>query len=198
MNRSRLFARFQVACLVTMALVPLGCEEPIAPDLSPAALDLQPVFSSAAHRPMKMVGTVEAVGEVIPPPAGCLFAFNTKIRLQATHMGKVEGDGQSCVVSLTPDPTPPFLPPGPPPYGTAPFVAQWVLRAANGDELWLEGYESVAVLGLETGSLRARGRFHIVGGTGRFSGATGELEASSVNYFGQPADAFKSDGWIQY
>lgn len=197
MNRSRLGTRSTLACLVTMSLGSMACEDTLGP--TPAEeLDLQPAFASAALRPMRMVGTVAPVGEVVPPPPGCVLSFITKIRLRVTHMGRVDGDGQTCVLSLTPDPDPSMLPPGPPPYATAPFTASWVLVAANGDQLRLEGFDSEAVLGLETGSLRARGKFRIVGGTGRFEGATGEVNASSVNHFGQPADEFESRGWIRY
>ena len=187
-----------LVCLLTLTLGPLGCRAPITAPEPGQTLDAHMAVSQAPRKPMRLVGTVAVSAEVVPPPDGCVAAIATRIRLKATHMGQVEGDGQTCIQSLTPDADPPFLPPGPPPYGTAPFVPTWVLEAANGDLLRLEGFESVAVLGLETRSLRARGNFRILGGTGRFAGATGELQASSVNYFGQPADEFRATGWIEY
>lgn len=100
--------------------------------------------------------------------------------------------------NAAPDPAAPFPAPGPPPYATAPFSNPlWTLTAADGDELWVEG-EGVAVLSLADGSLRARGRQRIIGGTGRFAGATGEVEAQGLNEDGQGPDDFGSNGWIRF
>jgi hypothetical protein len=82
---------------------------------------------------------------------------------------------------------------------TADFTnPRWALRAASGDELWLESFDAVAVISLADGSLRAEGRQRIVGGTGRFAGATGEAMVGAVNDDGLGPDDFSGSGWIRY
>ena len=89
--------------------------------------------------------------------------------------------------------------PGPGPYLTATFSnPRWELTAANGDELWLEAPEAVAVISLDDNSLRAVGTHTIIGGTGRFEDAAGELVSGAVNEDGMGPDDFRSDGRIRY
>lgn len=151
-------------------------------------------------RPMAISAGVAFTGEVVPAPAPCLQLFNSAINGTTTHLGRFEGVGSTCILDVTaPDPDPPFLAPGPPPYATATFANPlWVLTAANGDELWLEAPDAVAVISLVDNSLRAEGIHTIIGGTGRFEGATGELESGAVNEDGQGPDDFESSGWIRY
>ena len=155
---------------------------------------------SDATRPMKLRLTVAATGEVVPPPTPCLQFFHTVIEGHATHTGRIEGVGRTCVTdAVAPDPSPPFPAPGPGPYLTATFSNPlWELTAANGDQLFLEAVDAVAVISLADGSLRAEGSHTIVGGTGRFAGATGILQSAAVNADGVGPDDFESHGWIRY
>ncbi len=155
-------------------------------------------------RPMKMHLAVELGDPVQTPLPECLVAHvSSVITGHATHLGEVRGVGSTCIQTLQPDANPPFLPPGQPPYATAQFTnPSWVLTAANGDELWLEA-TGIAVLGVNPAdgsfaSLAARGTHRITGGTGRFEGATGELETRAVNEDAQGPDDVRSEGWIQY
>lgn len=161
----------------------------------------RPEFGKAVTVPMKISGQVEFVGEAVPPPAPCLQFFNTVINGRTTHLGRFEGVGSTCILEIValPDPDPPFLPAGPPPYLTARFSNPlWVLTAANGDQLRLEALDAVAVISLADNSLRAEGTHRILGGTGRFAEATGELETVAMNEDGQGPDDFRSRGWIRF
>lgn len=114
-------------------------------------------------------------------------------------LGRFSGVGSTCITDqVAPDPDPPFTPAGPAPYATATFTnPRWTLTAANGDELWLEN-DAVAVLSLADMSLEAHGTQRIVGGTGRFAGATGEAAITGVNEDGQGPDDFGGYGWIRF
>lgn len=157
-------------------------------------------LGSNATRAMKIRATVALVDEVVPPPAPCLQLSASVIEGNATHLGRFEGVGSTCILDVVaPDPNPPFPAPGPPPYLTATFSNPlWELTAANDDELWLESGPSVCVISLADNSLRCEGSHTIVGGTGRFEGAIGELESGAVNEDGQGPDDFESHGWIRY
>jgi hypothetical protein len=150
--------------------------------------------------PFTLKANVQLTGPVIPPPEPCLQLANSTIVGEATHLGSFSGVGSTCILDqVAPDPEPPFTAPGPPPYATAHFTnPRWTLTGANGDELWLETTEAVAVLSAVDNSLRARGWQRIVGGTGRFEGATGRLMARAVNEDGQGPDAFTATGWIRF
>jgi hypothetical protein len=149
--------------------------------------------------------TVELGGPVDTPLAQCLVGhFESVIVGHATHLGRFSGVGSTCIFTLVPDADPPFLPPGPPPFFAATFSnPRWVLTAANGDELWLEATDAVAVLGVNPQdgsftSLAARGTHRIVGGTGRLAGSIGELQTMAVNEDAQGPDDVRSEGWIRY
>lgn len=161
-------------------------------------------LAQAAMRPMKMRLSVELVGPVDSPLPQCIGHFRSVLEGRATHLGKFSGVGSTCILTAEPDADPPILPPGPPPYVTARFSNPlWVLEAANGDELWLEAADAVAVLGVNPAdgsytSLAARGTHRIIGGTGRFATASGELRTMAVNEDGQGPDDARSEGWIRY
>lgn len=155
-------------------------------------------------RPMKISAGVAFVGEVVPAPAPCLQLFNSEINGTATHLGRFNGVGSTCILEIVaPDPDPPYPAPGPPPYATATFSNPlWTLTAANGDELWLEAPRGTCVLSLVDNSLLCQGSGEpvqfIVGGTGRFAEATGELVPHAINEDGQGPDDFESEGWIRF
>lgn len=162
-------------------------------------------MAQAATRPMTMRFTVEVQDPVASPRPECLGGhFSSVLEGHATHLGRFSGVGSTCILTAVPDEDPPFLPPGPPPYVTATFTNPlWVLTAANGDELWMEATDAVAVLGVNPAdgsftSLAARGTHRIVGGTGRFAGATGELQTMAANEDGEGPDDARSEGWIRY
>lgn len=179
-----------------------GCDgrPPTGPEtatLEPT-LDVTTVARPAGSVPWRISATVATTPA--PPPAGCLIYFTSVIEGHATHLGAFSGVGSTCVTgAIQPDPDPPFLPAGPPPYMTAHFHNPlWTLTAANGDQLWLANVDAVAVISAADGSFRAEGRQQIIGGTGRFAGATGEAMVGAVNDDGQGPDDFAGSGWIRY
>lgn len=148
---------------------------------------------------MKISAELDEGGVIVPAPAPCLLLFNQVIRGNATHLGRFEGVGSACILDVViPDPVRRSWPRGRR-HRTATFSNPlWVLTAANGDELWLEGADGVAVVSLVDNSLRAEGIQTIIGGTGRFEGAIGELESEAVNEDGQGPNDFESRGWIRF
>lgn len=183
------------------ALLVLACAEPpLATEAvaEPTALANHGVVTV----PMHISGGYLVVSETAPPPAPCQVLLDATIEGTATHLGHFTGVGSTCVLAGWPpaaDAAPPFTPPGPPPYATVLFSnPRWTLTAANGDELWLEARDAVAVFSLTDGSARARGVHGIIGGTGRFDGATGELHTEAVNADGLGPDDLESRGWIRF
>ena len=180
-----------------------ACGDPSLP-MSAETPTPDPAFSVDVTRPMMISAGVLAVGEVVPPPDPCVRKFNLEIKGTATHLGRFEGVGSTCVLeAIAPDPDPPFLPAGPAPYFTAIFSNPlWVLTTANGDELWLEAPHGVCVFSLVDNSMlceEPEASVHfIIGGTGRFANATGELISGAVNEDGMGPDDFESHGWIRY
>jgi hypothetical protein len=185
---------FLVVLLVSAALACNGT--PLAPDSRAA----QGGVTAASDQPLPWRITATVATTPADPPDGCLVYFTSVIEGTATYLGRFSGIGSTCVVDqVAPDPDPPFTPAGPPPYATAQFTnPRWTLTAANGDELWIEGPEAVAVISFADNSLAARGIHRIVGGTGRFTGATGEAQVGAVNDDGQGPDDFSGTGWIRF
>jgi hypothetical protein len=199
MTRVRAATRIAFSLPVTaLAAGALACgNSPIAPDVAGLA-PTDALSVSAEQLPWSIEATV-ATTPTAPPP-GCIAFFTSVIEGTATHAGRFSGPGSTCVVDqIAPDPDPPFLPAGPPPYFTAQFTNPlWTLTAANDDEIWLESVDAVAVISLTDGSLAARGTQRIIGGTGRFEGATGEAQVGAVNDDGQGPDDFSGRGWIRF
>ena len=110
----------------------------------------------------------------VPPPVGeCDISFVAKVGVDyegtATHLGKFTGSFDFCA-SGSPNPNHPD--------GAAYGPAMTVMTAANGDELWLSGEGFVNQTQPEDGQPEYvtswwRDHFEILGGTGRFEGATG-------------------------
>jgi hypothetical protein len=189
-----------MSLLLPVALVVSACtDSPVAPSaggLNAAAAP--PIGELAATLPWRIKATVATTPA--SPPVGCVVFFTSVIEGTATHLGRFAGAGTTCVLDqIAPDPDPPFLPAGPPPYVTANFTnPRWTLTSSSGDELWIESVEAVAVISLTDGSLRAEGRQRILGGTGRFAGATGEATIGAANEDGQGPDDFEGRGWILF
>lgn len=189
----------RLACAAVLVLS--ACTEPtMAPVPDDGAVSFVRTARPGA-RPMRIVGTITFVG-TYEPVAPCLVHLRSVLSGRATHLGRFDGYGSTCLqidpATAVPDPAPPFVPAGPPPYITAPFSNPlWVLRAANGDELWLATTEAVAVLSVD-GSVRAEGTHVILGGTGRFAGATGLLASVGENADGRGPDDLRSEGWIRF
>lgn len=186
-----------LASLVT-ALAVVACDRsPVSPTIGPATAGAGG-DRSAQELPWRIDATVAVTPA--PAPAGCLVYFTSVIEGTATHLGRFTGVGSTCVTSqVAPDPTPPFTPAGPAPYATATFTNPlWTLTAANGDELWLEGPGATAVISLADNSLKGIGTMEIIGGTGRFAGATGHADVGAVNDDGMGPDDFSGRGWIRF
>lgn len=212
---SRLRRRLPLPTLCLLAAFGLlACSEATAPDGGPLGARTADEETSAtptaatqaaarATRPMRITGTVALVSPIVPTPTPCFQAANSVLGGHALHIGRFEGTGQTCILtdlsSAMPDPNPPFTPAGPPPYITAEFTNPlWVLTAPNGDELWLQSLDAVVVISGVDNSLRAEGTHTIIGGTGRFADATGELRTFAINDDGLGPDDFQSEGWIVY
>lgn len=183
------------------ALLVLACAgEPLPTD--PLATAPALASASVVTVAMRISGGYLVVSETAPPPAPCQVLLNATIEGTATLLGHFTGIGSTCVLAGWPpaaDPAPPFTPPGPPPFATVLFSnPRWTLTAANGDELWLEARDAIAVFSLTDGSAQARGVHGIIGGTGRFDGATGELATEAVNADGLGSDDLESRGWIRF
>lgn len=131
------------------------------------------------------------------PPAGCLIHIETRQTGHATHLGRFDGVGRTCVTSQVQADSPPFWDHDPaPPYGVMDFANEMVWTAANGDELWLRPNGGVFVLSFANGAASVRGHLTIAGGTGRFEGATGRLEVTGGREAGEPGDRLEYEGDI--
>lgn len=117
-----------------------------------------PVVAKGDHeRPFK--GTAQGHGMVAPdatcsdPPLRSVFATTG----HATHMGKLELDYYNCT-----------------PSGSDIVGVEMTFVAANGDSVFATfGSDSVPPVGEEPSLLEITYDFVIIGGTGRFEGATG-------------------------
>ena len=70
------------------------------------------------------------------------------------------------------------------------------LTAANGDELHITvAGTNAAVVG---GLVRINAQLTIVGGTGRFDGATGSAQATGVATLATRSTSIAIDGWVKY
>ena len=184
----------------------VGCSDPTGAELdratTPAARSAMAVGPRIAATPRARAWHIRAGVATTPagPIEGCLVYFTSVIEGHATHLGTFQGVGSTCVTAqIAPDSDPPFHPAGPGPYARATFHnPRWTLTAANGDELWLEGYDATAVISLADDSLIGEGRMRVVGGTGRFEGATGTARVGATNHDGVGPDDFFGDGWIRF
>jgi len=187
---------FAVALLLT------GCQEELT---SPAGADrageaqqtdaATPSFAKKGEPnpvPFHVRLTVTPDPPMPPFPAGCELFFTTSVAGNATHLGRITGTGATCAFNSRVVGDPPFIPDGSaPPFFVAEFTNEMAWTAANGDVLHFTA-TATFVQSLTDGTDRAEGVGELTGGTGRFQGATGELQAVAVG------DQFSAEGWIQY
>ncbi len=127
---------------------------------------------TAVERPFKLRGTTEVIGNPFSPDGAAMEGIGT-----ATHLGDWTEVG---VIFFDGSNGPPF-----------PATAIAHFTAANGDQL------DVLMTGSIDASLMAVATFHIVGGTGRFAGASGHGDfAASPNPDGTLS--YTATGTIDY
>lgn len=110
----------------------------------------------------------------------------------ASHLGVFSGASITCGFNLRVLFNPPFNPGGDPPYLMADFTNDVTWIATNGDELVVDTV-GIFVQSLADGISGVRGTMTVVGGIGRFKGATGEAQGRR-----DAANPVTFEGWIHY
>jgi hypothetical protein len=130
-----------------------------------------------------------------PPPQGCELYHESTQAGDATHLGFFTGTAAVCGFNSAIVEDPPFdFAGGAPPFFVAEGTAHGVWTAANGDTLAWNLVDHVFVTSLSDGSSSAIGTVVVTGGTGRFEGATGELQAIGNSAAGRTTVS----GWLLY
>lgn len=142
--------------------------------------------------PKPFSGTFVAADSPVPPTPDCPVLVEGTVQGRAGHLGVFSGPTITCAFDLQVMVSPPFIPGGGPPYLVAEFINDATWMAANGDELIVEAV-GVFVQSLPDGISGVRGTITVVGGTGRFAGATGEAQGRRNG-----ADPVTFEGWIDY
>ncbi len=124
------------------------------------------------------------------PLDGCVLHFTTSQTGESTHLGAFTGTGATCIPAPPQqlDDPPHFFYDPAPPYFVAAFENEMVWTVASGDELWLSPNAGVFVQSLATGQVSVLGTLQVSGGTGRFDGASGELDVRSASEDGLRLD----------
>lgn len=126
----------------------------------------------ASARPTPLKGTFVQSG-VIAPSAACQGLSNTTTGTgEATHLGKSLWSGTACL--------------GFGPQGIVVTNGKLTLTAANGDQLF-STFAASGALPAGDGSFHLDGTFTVVGGTGRFAGATGGGTFTDDGGLGSPS-----------
>jgi hypothetical protein len=125
-------------------------------------------------------------------PPGYIFLSSATEAGHATHLGRFEAGFSHCIDPIT----------------NAYAAGLRTLTAANGDELWLEYSGQAQYLAPPAATLpySFTGPVTVVGGTGRFAGATGELTESGQAVLNLTAEGWPvggagssvMEGWIEY
>lgn len=145
-------------------------------------------------RPFHANTTGRAVGQIFPAPAGrcppqrpILFVYRGEGR--GTHLGSFTVEGSECVFMIPGDPT-----------SIASGEGRFMLRAANGDELYLAYDQTVVTLSPPPSPwLLWSATPYVTGGTGRFAraemvGVTWQGGANLMTF-----ETYSSmDGYIRY
>lgn len=142
--------------------------------------------------PKPFEGAFTAADSPLPPTADCPVLVGGSQSGRATHLGAFSGPTTTCGFDLQVMVSPPFVPGGRPPYLVAQFTNEATWTAANGDRLEVES-AGVFVQSLPDGISGVRGTITVVGGTGRFAGATGEAQGRRDG-----ARPVTFEGWIHY
>lgn len=137
-------------------------------------------------------GAFTAVEVQLSPTSDCPVLVGGSQHGRATHLGAFSGPTITCGFNLQVMVSPPFNPGGGPPYLVAQFTNEAAWTAANGDELEVEA-AGVFVQSLPDGISGVRGTITVVGGTGRFAGATGEAQGRRDG-----AAPVTFEGWMEY
>lgn len=118
--------------------------------------------------------------EPVPPPTDCELFLETEQVGHATHLGAFTGTGVTCGFNGHVTADPPFnVAGGAPPYFVSDFTVEQTWTAADGSTLSWVSEDGVFVQSLTDGRNSALGSMRIVGGTGRFAGATGRAQVVS-------------------
>lgn len=187
----------------------LGCTAWACNQVAPTAPDVPVLAGGAAHQVSPMAADTVTKpwkgrfgGTESPPssptPAGCLRYFDTTQNGTASHLGAFHGTGSTCATAANaPVDTPPFWDHEPaPPYFVAEFTADNVWTGADASQLWIHAIDGVFVQSQTTGATSVRGTLTIVGGTGRFEGASGSAAAAGGRNPGEAGDQVEFDGHI--
>lgn len=177
---------FRITAVLAATIV-MGCSSD-----NPSGLTRDVALSSDVHMvPFK--GTVESTDAA--PPAGVTcptpilngFADTG----HATHLGKFTGSHWVCSGFPVPGPGGTFT------FAMLSSEAVWV--AANGDELWMRLNSTLGgrtVYTFPAGTFVGTVANDIIGGTGRFAGATGVVNISVAGTLGDPSFTADIDGTI--
>jgi hypothetical protein len=138
------------------------------------------IVSSQAAPSVPLRGSCEiraAAPAVVTPP----FIRETDIgTCQLGHLGRAAFYGEQIINFVTRTQVAPVM----------------IFTAANGDELHAANVGSNTPTG--PGTIRFTGRTTIVGGTGRFANATGQLSVEGTADFASTEARMTFDGWIAY
>lgn len=137
-------------------------------------------------------GAFMAADVQLPPTSDCPVLVGGSQHGRATHLGEFSGASITCGFDLQVMVSPPFNPGGGSPYLVAQFTNEAAWTTANGDELVVETV-GVFVQSLPDGISGVRGTLTVVGGTGRFAGATGQAQGRRDG-----AAQVTFEGWIDY
>jgi hypothetical protein len=154
----------------------------IAAALAVGAMTLSPGAAGAEERPMKGMWTGNAN---LSPTDDPDYLINKETGAgEATHLGKFTLVGVETVYVKD---FPQFIS----------VEGAFTMTGADGDQVFVE-YSTTGGIN-EEGSLDIIGTYYIVGGTGRFAGATGEGELRAIAFLseGLPFLGFM-DGTIDY
>ena len=176
------------AALLVLALAGCTGNVPTAPTTmvaaSPAGTYTAPAFETgiAAHEsapPRPIKGWCEAAYAEPPVVAPPLIRHVSIGTCQLSHLGRVSLRTEAQIN-----------------LATGIQVAQATLTAANGDRLRVTSVGT----GIPTGptTVRFTGTATLIGGTGRFANATGEMAVEGVANNVTGDARFSYDGWISY
>lgn len=146
---------------------------------------------ASTTKPFK--GAFEATTTPIDTQPGCELSWISVQHGEATHLGRFSGEAIGCgfngIVALE---APPLPVDGAPPYFVSEYVLEGSWTAANGDNIYYT-VEGLFVQSLENGASTTAVTENLVGGSGRFEGATGQVAADNID-----KSQIEFDGWITY